>query len=181
LNYIVLDVEATCWEGRPPNKTQEIIEIGAFRLNDYGEVMDRFSRFVRPVIHPHLSLFCQQLTSIRQEDVDRAEDFAAVIEAFMDWGEIYDDEEYLLCSWGNFDKRMLMQDCTLHRLDPEWAERHINLKQQYKEIKRLNRPRGLKSAVLAEGFEFTGAQHRGVYDAENLAKIFVKYLDEWRW
>jgi inhibitor of KinA sporulation pathway (predicted exonuclease) len=38
---------------------------------------------------------------------------------------------------------------------------------------------GLKSAVEREGFEFTGTHHRGIDDAENLAKIFVQYLGLW--
>ena len=32
----------------------------------------------------------------------------------------------------------------------------------------------------AEGFEFTGTYHRGLSDAQNLAKVFVKYIDMWR-
>lgn len=159
---------------------QEIIEIGALKINPYGEVTGSFNQFVQPILNPRLSAFCQELTSIEQSDVDRARTFPEVIELFQDWAEIY-EEDYLLCSWGNFDRKMLVQDCRLHRLEDEWAEEHINLKRQYQELKKLRRPRGLRRAVEAEGFEFTGIHHRGIADAENLAKIFGKYLDEWRY
>ncbi len=179
MNFIVYDLEATCWLGRPPNETQEIIEIGAFLINPFGEVESVFNRFVRPVVNPYLSAFCQELTTISQEKVNRASTFPDVIEDFQDWAEIF-DEDYLLCSWGRFDKKMLINDCKLHDMEYDWTEKHINLKKQYQEIKRLRRPVGLRTAVEKEGFEFTGTHHRGIDDAENLAKIFGKYLDEWR-
>lgn len=181
MNFIIYDLEATCWEGRPLSKTQEIIEIGAVLVDRYGEEKGSFNRFVQPIVNPVLSPFCKELTTISQEDVQRAERFPSVIEDFQDWAEIF-DEEYLLCSWGNFDKKMLINDCILHDLEYDWVEDyHINVKQQYKEIKRLNRPRGLKRAVESEGFEFTGIHHRGISDAENLAKVFAKYLDMWQY
>ncbi len=158
---------------------QEIIEIGALRLNRYGEVLDAFNQFVRPVLHPRLSPFCEELTSISQEDVEYAQTFPAVIEDFQDWALIF-DEDYLLCSWGNFDKRMLIQDCRLHGLDFDWVQPHINLRRQYQEIRRLSKPSGLKKAVMKEGFDFTGIHHRAISDAENLAKVFRSHLDEWR-
>jgi inhibitor of KinA sporulation pathway (predicted exonuclease) len=159
---------------------QEIIEIGAIKLNPYGEVTGTFNQFVKPVLNPRLSAFCQELTTIEQGAIDRAKSFTEVVEHFQDWAEIF-EEDYLLCSWGAFDRHMLIQDCRLHRMEEDWAEEHINLKRQYQELKKLRRPWGLKRAVEAEGFEFTGVHHRGIDDAENLAKIFGKYLDEWRY
>jgi inhibitor of KinA sporulation pathway (predicted exonuclease) len=180
MNFIIFDLEATCWQGRPPSMVQEIIEIGAIRINGYGEVEGSFNKFIRPKLNPNLSAFCQELTTIRQEDVDRAKYFPEVVEEFQDWGELFDGD-YLLCSWGGFDKRMLIKDCQLHHLDHDWVEPHINLKKQYQEIKRLKKPRGLKKSVEMEGFDFIGIHHRGIDDAENLARIFVKFLDEWRY
>ena len=181
MNFIIYDLEATCWDGAPPSKVQEIIEIGAVRLNGYGEEEGSFERFVHPILNPNLSAFCQELTSIEQYQVDRASKFSSVIEDFQDWAEIF-DEDYMLCSWGGFDKRMLIQDCDLHDIDAEWIfDHHINIKKQYQEFKRLKRPAGLKRTVEKEGFEFTGIHHRGISDAENLAKIFIKHRDMWRY
>ena len=180
MNFIIYDLEATCWRGRPPRKVQEIIEIGALLVNDYGEVEDVFSRFVRPVVSPNLSAFCEELTSINQEDIDRADTFDRVIEDFQDWGRVF-DEDYVLCSWGNFDKRMLKQDCELHDLESDWVSPHINLKKQYQSIRRLRKPTGLRRTVEHEGFEFTGIHHRAIADAENLTKVFTKYLDMWQY
>jgi 3'-5' exoribonuclease 1 len=180
LNFIIFDLEATCWKGRPISKQQETIEIGALKFNQYGEFDSEYVRFVKPILNPYLSAFCQELTTIDQSNIDRASSFDRVIEDFQDWIGIW-DEDYLLCSWGNFDKTLLLQDCSLHDLEGEWLAPHINLKRQYQEIQRLNAPRGLRKAVNYEGFEFSGTHHRAIDDARNLARIFLKFLDMWRY
>lgn len=179
MNYIIYDLEATCWEGSPPDMVMETIEIGAFRINDFAEVRGRFNRFIRPVVNPSLSDFCRHLTTIRQVDVNRAGLFPDVIEEFIDWAYI-DEEDYLLCSWGSFDRKMLVNDCKLHKMDHRWAESHINLKEQYMQLNRLQRSLGLQAALKREGIQFEGVPHRGISDAENLVKLFLKYFGLWK-
>lgn len=180
MNFIVYDLEATCWLGRPPHGVNEIIEIGAIKLNQYGEVTDEFSRFVKPTINPVLSHFCTKLTSIQQDDVDRARPFNKVVEDYMDWIGIY-DESYLLCSWGDADKRLLLSDCNIHNIETEWLDHHINIKNQYFRLKKQVKKTGLRRSVKREGFEFTGTAHRAISDAVNTAKIFSKYIDVWQY
>ncbi len=179
MNFIIYDLEATCWNGHAPGKTSEIIEIGAIRLNGFGEITGEYNRFVQPIIHPILSPFCKELTSIEQANVDRAKKFETVIEEFQDWVGVFDDENYVLCSWGRYDSEMLRQDCRLHDLETDWVFPTINVKDQYRKIKKLNKPWGLKKTIDREGFEFEGIHHRAISDALNLSKIFVRYLDEW--
>lgn len=178
MNYIIYDLEATCWEGNTMDREQETIEIGAILLNRFGEELGSYNRFVKPVLHPFLSPFCKQLTSITQENVNRAKTFPIVIEEFKDWGNMY-DEDYFLCSWGNFDRVIFERDCALHQLEDDWCAYHIDLKKQYQNLLKSKRPVGLKSAVEREGFEFEGIHHRGISDAENLTKIFLKHIDAW--
>ncbi len=179
MNFIIYDLEATCWNGYAPANTSEIIEIGAIRMNGFGEVTGEYNRFVQPILHPLLSPYCRELTSIEQSNVDRAKKFDQVIEEFQNWIGIFDDENYLLCSWGRFDQEMLERDCRLHNVDLDWCAQHIDIKDQYKKIKKLDKPWGLKKTIDREGFEFDGIQHRAISDAMNLSKIFLRYLDEW--
>ena len=178
MNYIIFDLEASCWLGRPPHGVNEIIEIGAVMVNDYGDVESKFTRFVKPTVNPVLSDFCRKLTSITQEDIDHSRTFPHVIEEFMDWVGV-DEESYTLISWGKYDREQLRQDCVLHRLDTEWLDHHFNLKPAFKTLRNLKEEPGLKKAVKMEGFEFTGVHHRAISDAENLTKIFIKYFKEW--
>lgn len=93
--YIILDLEATCWEGmRSPD--METIEVGAVVLDSpAAPVEGEFGAFVRPVVHPTLSEFCRRLTSIRQEDVDGADLFPVVLERLQAW---IGPEPFRLCS-----------------------------------------------------------------------------------
>jgi 3'-5' exoribonuclease 1 len=178
LNLIVFDLEATCWRGFPPNGVNEIIEIGALKFNRYGEQNGDFSVFVKPIVNNLLSPFCKQLTGIQQENIDQAETFDKVISRFREWGEIFDEEFYLI-SWGENDKDYLRNDCNLHDIETDWLEKCINLKKQYRSINRHTKPMGLKRALELEGFEFEGSRHRAFDDAYNLSRIFLKYIDEW--
>ncbi len=179
MNFIVYDLEATCWPGRPQNLQQETIEVGAFRLTAEGEVTASFQAFVRPVVHPMLSPFCQELTGISQQQVNTADRWPAVYEDFLDFIGYYDDEDYLLCSWGNFDWQQLKRDCRLHDLDDEWPDRHINMRAQYQRICKLKKPRGLAKSVAAEGYDWDGDMHRAIDDARNTVKVFLSHIDEW--
>jgi 3'-5' exoribonuclease 1 len=178
LHYIVFDLEATCWDGAPPNNIREIIEIGALKLNRYGEVKDTFSRFIRPKVNFPLSPYCMTLTGIKQLEVGSAPFFPEVIESFFHWANIW-EEEYSLISWGAKDLELLLNDCALHHIETDWIDPHVNLKKQYKDLKALPKPVGLLNALKREGYDFEGRHHRGLDDAANLAKIFVKYIDEW--
>ncbi len=181
MNYIIYDLEATCWDDGSADKEMEIIEIGAYRINDFGEVRGKFSRFVRPVLNPTLSEFCLGLTGIRQVEVNRADTFPTVIEEFKQWAHVDDlDEDYVLCSWGGFDRKMFIKDCNLHRLESEWALQHINLKEQYSQLGRLHRGLGLQAALKREGLQFVGQPHRAIADAENTVAIFLKHFGIWR-
>jgi len=171
-------LEATCWLGRPPGDVQEIIEIGAFKVNDFGEITGKFGEFVKPIVNPVLSPFCRQLTGITQSQVNTASTFDKVIDQFLAWADI-PEEEYLLISWGNQDERLFHNDCVLHKVDPEWVHPVINIKDNYVKLKNLSKPISLKKAVEREGMDFEGNKHRALYDAHNLSRIFVKYFDNW--
>jgi len=178
VNYIIYDLEATCWLGRPPKGYNEIIEIGAVRINEYGEVISRFENFVKPTVNPILSGFCKKLTSITQAQVNTARTFPKVLEEFKLWADMY-DEDFYICSWGQNDKKLFADDCRLHKLESDWLDTYVNLKTQYDHLKGDTVKGNLKKIVIREGFEFTGIPHRAISDAENLAKIFLKYFDEW--
>lgn len=178
MNFIIYDLEATCWLGHPPKGHNEVIEIGAFKVNPLGEVLDKYSKFVKPTINPLLSGFCKNLTKIKQEDVNRAKVFPVIIEQFMDWIGV-GDCDYLLCSWGKYDIQLLKKECEYHGLDTEWLDSNLNLKHSYHKMKGEQKLTGLKNTLKNEGFEFTGQHHRAIFDAENLVKIFIKYIDYW--
>jgi len=176
MKYIILDLEATCWEKKDvqPN---EIIEIGAVCVDDDQEIIGEIDLFVKPKVHPILSDFCKKLTTISQEMVDDAPLFPEAIKAFQDWIKGFKDD-YILCSWGFYDKTQFKNDCTLHKLDTRWLKNHISLKHQYSDFRGIAGA-GMPTALKKEGLTMEGTHHRGIDDAKNIAKIFVHCFDEW--
>ncbi len=178
MNYIVLDLEATCWKSGNKYKN-EIIEIGALMLNENKEIISEFSTFVKPLKFPVLSDFCTELTSIEQSDVENAPMFAEAIADFQDWIN-WNNNEYVLCSWGFYDKNQFISDCKLFGLSTDWVNPHISLKHQYAEINNLRRAIGMKGALEREKIALEGFHHRGIDDARNIAKIFIAYFEDWQ-
>jgi 3'-5' exoribonuclease 1 len=177
MNYIILDLEATCWESKNQNQKSEIIEIGAVKINEHKIIIDTFSRFVKPSLHPELSEFCKGLTTIKQSQVDRANLFPVVLKEFQEWIDL--TSNYVLCSWGFYDRQQFKQDCELHQLSGDWIHPHISLKHQHAEITNQRKPMGMSGALRAEDIPLIGTHHRGIDDAKNIANIFLKYFDFW--
>ncbi len=180
MNYIIFDLEATCWENKQEHRGEnETIEIGAIMINEKKEIVSEFCSFVKPVRNPMLTDFCTELTSIRQDDVDSAKKFNEVIEEFKSWITSSGQDDYILCSWGFYDRRQLERDLDIYDVDKEWIKKHISLKHQYPAIKGFKKRIGIKNALEKEGITFTGRHHRGIDDARNISKIFIRYFYKW--
>lgn len=169
MRYIIVDLEATCWENEGCRDRMEIIEIGAVRLaSASGPTEDEFGAFVRPVASPQLSEFCTRLTSITQEDVDGAEYFWTVFPQFVAW---IGPKPFRLCSWGAYDLNQLRQDCARHKMIlPATFESHINLKKLFSRVNGV-RPMGMKAALAHRNIPLAGSHHRGLDDARNIARL----------
>ncbi|MFH1723762.1 MAG: 3'-5' exonuclease [Elusimicrobiota bacterium] len=170
MDYVIVDLEATCWEADASIADKEIIEIGAVRL-DGGDlqVVDEFDAFVRPLRHPLLSEFCRNLTRIGQGEIDQASPLPRVFQNFLDW---IGPEPFKLCSWGEYDHGQFQVELRRHGLRwPADFRGHVNLEARFALTYNLKRSVGLREALRLLGIGFDGTQHRGIDDARNIAKI----------
>jgi inhibitor of KinA sporulation pathway (predicted exonuclease) len=175
-----MDLEATCWQGNPMDRRSEIIELAAFRVNGYGEWIDQFQSFIRPVDHPRLSTYCMDLTGIRQEQINKARTFEVIFPSFEDWF-YQQDGPHLLCTWGDKDMDLIHSDCSRHDLEAKFLPTCIDLKAQYNAMYRLPKEVGLIKALEYNDILFEGSPHRAIDDAFNTTKLFLKYLDRWQY
>ena len=173
-NYIIVDLEATCWKKGSSPKRMEIIEIGAVKLDGSAfEKLSEFSSFVKPVQEPILSDFCTELTSITQKDVDSVPAFPEVFKDFLKW---IGYEPYYLCSWGGYDLKQFKIDCERNSIPlPDEFNNHINVKKKFCLLKEV-RPCGMKRALQLLEIPLEGTHHRGIDDARNIAKIAKQIL-----
>lgn len=177
--YVVFDLEATCYKtGAPKDFVNEIIEIGAVKLDKNGNEIDKFSHFLKPKIHPIISDFCTELTTITQADIDKAESASVILEEFMLWCK-----DCILVSWGFYDINQLNKDLIKNDLEiyldqnQHFSLKHLHAKWNNFTGKRKNGI-GMSGALNLEGLELEGQHHRGIDDAINIAKIFRKYIDK---
>lgn len=170
---VIVDLESTCTEPKDPNFVSEIIEIGAVKYDlKEKKVVDRYSEFIRPKINPILTDFCKQLTTITQEQVDRAYDYESVYRNFHKW--FGSENKNLFCSWGYYDKRMLEESAQRLGINLTLGKNHWNLKRFYEEITGARAGVGLGRALKELGLEFSdlyGPQHRALSDAYNTSRI----------
>jgi inhibitor of KinA sporulation pathway (predicted exonuclease) len=166
--YLVVDLEATCDDrGAVPREESEIIEIGAVlvegkSLRPVAELMT----FVRPVLHPQLTAFCTQLTTITQAQVDPAPGFAAAAARLAAFGQ-----GALFCSWGNYDRNQLAADAARHQLPCPLGPEHWNIKQGFADALGLRRCIGTQEALRKVGLTPHGTAHRGIDDARNISRL----------
>lgn len=125
--YLVVDLEATCDDLHTiPRHESEIIEIGAVLVDGASlRPIAEQTIFVRPFVHPELTPFCTQLTTITQEMVDHALPFPAAASRLAAFGA-----GALFCSWGAYDRNQLAADARRHGVARPFAD-HWNLKEAY--------------------------------------------------
>lgn len=167
---LVIDFEATCCDrGTVPRHAMEIIEFGVVMTDADFRIVDEFQSFVRPVRYPQLTPFCTQLTSIHQRDVDAAPTFPECVDAFKTW--LYRYRDFAFCSWGDYDRNQLQQDCDFHRIPNPISAPHLNVKRLFSERQGLKKKYGLAEAIARAGQSFSGTHHRGIDDARNIARL----------
>ena len=172
--YLIIDLEAACWENTYKKEESEIIEIGAVFLDKDYRILGDFQAFIKPKRNPVLSEFCQQLTSIRQQDVDSAQTFPQAFNKFIQWAEKTANsslKNITFCSWGYYDKNQLIKDCQFHNIEYPFST-HRSLKHEFGK-KRNIKPPGMKRALQICGIELKGTHHRALEDARNITKIFI--------
>ena len=128
---LVVDLEATCWEGynAPPGQTNEILEIGVCLLDlETYQISAKRSLLVTPT-ESEISPFCTQLTSITPEMV--AADGMTFEAACKILEHDYDSRNRMWASWGGFDREIFRKQCKRRDVRYPLNGKHANLKRVY--------------------------------------------------
>ena len=177
MNYIVFDLEFN-QSITSINKSKicpfEIIQIGAFKMDQNLSVVSKFNRFVKPSIYKELHPFIKEMTKITQDQLSKAKSFNEVFEEFI---EFIGDANTILCVWGMTDLKEIHRNIQFHELDhskvpveyyniQNYASRHLKCAQG------INI--GLSNAVDALGISISGDFHNAFNDALYTAEIFKR-------
>ena len=167
---VVVDIEATCWEGKNPEGMEnDIIEVGVCLLDvNTGEIEDNRGILVKPE-RSTISSFCTQLTTITPEMVEQ--EGVNFQEALRILKKEYESQSRCWASFGAYDMKQFQRQCAALGRGYPFGPSHINVKTTFALKKKLGHEQGMAGALEILNIPFEGTHHRGVDDAKNIAKI----------
>ena len=149
----------------------ELIEIGAVKLDECYRVIDEFSTFVKPK-YSTLDPFCSRLTGITERDLYNAPHFVDAINSFLTW---IGNDDYTIYAWSETDKEQFCGECVLNdacnKFEQLYNEDWIDLQMEYINIVGLSKSISLERALNSLNIFFEGNMHRAADDAYNTASI----------
>lgn len=173
--WLIVDVESTCWKGLPPPGEQsEIIEIGVCRFNiETHAISNAESILVKPA-GSKISPFCTELTTLTAEMLRDGKTFE---DACVYLRDHYQSGDRVWASWGDYDRNIFAEQCQSFAVPYPFSERHVNLKRWYAEVALEGKKIGMDGALGKEKLPLLGTHHRGGDDAFNIARIVRSVLE----
>ena len=171
---LVVDVEATCWEGDPPEgEASEIIEIGLCILDVASGARSTPRAIMVKPQHSTVSDYCTQLTTITPEMIAGGLSFP---EACRLLSEEYDSQQRTWASYGDYDCLQFLKQCEESDISYPFGRSHINVKNLLALQFGLKKEIGLRRGASLVGLTFEGTLHRGFDDAWNIAAVLERVL-----
>jgi inhibitor of KinA sporulation pathway (predicted exonuclease) len=170
LGYIIFDVEANARRYKT-DIPQQIIQIGAVKLNEALVEIDCFSQVIKPTHSPTLSNFSRMQTGITQEEIDRARSFEEVYLEFYHWCDL---PHNLLICWGKEDIRFIKEDCALNGLEDNLPAGFIDILVRFRHYAKSNNDYSVVKALEYLEIDQIGEAHSALDDARNTSNIFKK-------
>ena len=181
MHYIVADLE---WNGSYAKKAHgyfnEIIEIGAVKMDETMQPLDTFHAVIKPVVTKKLSEFVSDLTNITPEELEDGTTFQVAAAALEKWAG---GDDTVLLTWSTTDLSVLLENYRyfFHKGRIPFMTRYGDLQAYVQAHNKLGSPgqqMGLAAACAAleisdEGFE----QHRALDDSQMTAAIAQKTFD----
>ncbi len=175
---IVIDVEMCKVQFKVstyPHKN-EIIQIGAVRMNEDYEILDTFSTYVKPR-YGKVDRFIGTLTGISERTIKDAPDIEDALLGMLQW---IGDDEAVYYSWSQTDYYQIRNEiqCKCHE-DDRWAglldqANWIDYQKILGNRLEASNPLKLSEALDLAEIDTEGHLHDGADDALNTARMISK-------
>ncbi|MBU3088590.1 exonuclease domain-containing protein [Clostridium gasigenes] len=122
----------------------EIIEIGAIKLDKYMKPLGEYKAYIKPSIIPVLNPKILEITKISKEDLDSGisfEEGMAGLRALI-------DEDDIICSWAKDDIIEIMSNAIYHKYeDLKWLKNYLDIQEYSTKILAHKNSLSLKNAL----------------------------------
>lgn len=150
-----------------PQIPQEIIEIGAVKLDHQYCHLDSFKTFIKPKVYKKMHPQVRKMTKISEYELEYALPFKQGLSEFQIWIGM----SYCLCTWSRDDIAGLRNNCIFYGIDIGWIDNIIDIQKLYTDTYNLKQQVGLKKAVKELGIESETRFHSALYDAIYTSKV----------
>ena len=99
-----------------PGLRDEIIQIGAAKIDLAGSVLDTFSQIIKPFYYTKLNRDVSELTLLKDEDLEDGLPFKETMDAFRAWC----GEDFVFLSWSATDAYVLARNCAKFDYGTDW-------------------------------------------------------------
>lgn len=159
----------------------ECISMGACFIDDDFNHLENFYSLIKPKRNLKLGHYYAKLTHLKQEDINKANDFLFVMDKFSKILCSYD--EVTIYTWGNEDKRMLFRDMKTNSYDGELRKIFKNIVDLQEVVSNSIRYDGM---VIKKQWSLKDMQilynnpqyenhHNAMVDAVMLKDVYVAY------
>lgn len=181
MNYIIMDLE---WNNAYCKKKKgfinEIIEIGAVKLDEQLNVVDTFSMFIKAQLGKKLHSRVKELTNITNDDISTGTPFSQTMSLFRKWSAGNDN---VILTWGDTDIRVLIENFRYFNgisFIP-FLNNYVNLQKYAQAFMNISKADqiGLSAAAEKLGIDTESySLHRALDDSLLTADLFKKIYNE---
>lgn len=185
MNYVIVDLEFNNMRGiseyipqyssvENEDLENEIIEIGAVKLDPYMKKIDTLKLYIKPVFFKVLNPRVKEITGISEEVISEGVSFNA---AFAALGEFV-GQDSIICSWAKDDVVELIRNANYHgHTVITWLKDYIDLQEYCTKMLAEKKSLSLKSAlnklkIRVDEKELHDALYDAVYTGEVLKRVF---------
>ena len=180
LKHIMIDLEMNKIKKqyRDDKKlANELIEIGAVKMDENYDVIDSYKSYVKPDIGI-IDTNIEMLTGIRKNMVQNAPGIRKVLENFAEW--FPDDVQFV--TWSENDEIQIKREIEAKHLEFEGKDKYYgewyDCQKTFSEIMNDTKPYKLEEALNLSDVDYDIHLHDGLVDAANTALLFKKMKTE---
>lgn len=176
---IVIDLEFTPTPKcvKSTGLRNEVIEIGAVKLDAAGQSIDNFSTLVKPELSESIAPHIQDLTGIRDSDVKEAPFFAAALRALAEW---VGSASTRLVAWSKSDQEQIVKECELKGVElPAQLSRWLDLQVVFPKLMGIGSGEQMALRLAADWCGSNVSEensHRALYDATVTAELMRQVM-----
>ncbi len=184
MSYIVFDLE---WnqpqDGKPTEARKlafEIIEIGAVKLNERFNIIDKYDQLIRPQVYHEINWRIKKMLDLKRGELSNGRLFPRAATEFFEWC----GEDPIWCTWGSQDLSELRRNMKFYGMSEMAGDDpipYINVQKLYGlHIGNTAQSKALEAAVDELQLPKNVPFHRAYADAYYTAKVLACLPDDIR-